>query len=141
MKVVGKKDFEFGSRMAKMAGIYFFVLALVLVVFINNYNQMLFICLCISLGMLIIERVVALLRFRRLPVDLITMHRNYIEVKSNYKPRAIKYKYIREINVDNKRNKMTFIMSGNEKVVVKYCQDMGVVRREILDYKEKYIKD
>lgn len=141
MKIIGQKNELLSSLFTRMIGVYLLITAIILLVFLNNYGNMLFICLMISMAILIFERVFRWINFKRLPNDLITMHRDHITIKSNYKPRDIDYKYIKDIIQNEKKNTLTFIMSGNDKVVVKYCFDIGVVRKEILDYKNKYYKD
>ena len=141
MKVIGKKDESLGSQFSKMIGVYLLVTALILLLFMNNYNNMIFICLCISMAILVFERVFRWIGFKKLPKDLVTMHRDHFTVNNGYKPRDINYKYLREIQLNDKKGKITFIMSGNDKVEVKYCKDIGYVRKELMDYKKKYYND
>lgn len=136
MKVIGKKDIRKQEFISKTIMIYFFLMALLIVIFINNYNDIVFIISIVTLGLLLIERIITYLVYKRLSNDLIVMHRNYVTVRTLFKTYDIKYQHIKDITI-KKNKKLVFRLVDDVLISVTNCLNIGQVRDEILDYKQK----
>lgn len=138
MKVVGKKDLAHGKNITTMFMIYILIL-LVVVAFMLSYKQhILFWSTILALSVLSLERLVAIVRFKMLPNDLIVMHRECIEIKQHKSSTKIKYVDIKDIEVSSKSNKCYIVTTFTDKIFVKYLDNPLAVKKEILDYRDKY---
>ena len=123
MKTVGKKDITHGKNIMTMFMVYLVILLVVVVFLIAYKANWLFYSTVIALSMLCLERLIALIKFKRLPTDLVVMHRDSIEIKDNKVHKIIKYKDIVDIEVSSRTNKFYISTTFTPKIFVRYVDN------------------
>ena len=140
MKTVGKKDIAHGKNIMTMFMVYLVILLVVIVFLIAYKANWIFYSSVVALSILTLERLIALIKFKMLPNDLIVMHRDSIEIKENKSHKIIKYKDIEDIEVSSRSNKFYVVTNFTSKIFVKFIDNPLAVKKEILDYRDKYYK-